>query len=202
MKIEIDNYPVSDLPSRFNLGKQATYNRMDSLKIKATKTGNRSYITADQLDLLDKLHDHLVNGGLFADFPFCPVETVDKSSGQDSNLTTVKSDSNNQSLDALDKSTGLVDLIEAISKVIEKATPQQSPVWYMSELERVQAHGWMLTTSEIYQLIGVKPKLAKGSNSYRRGCFVFSKAGKIGNQTAWHCTKSSVDQPQGIYQVR
>ena len=68
MEVEIDNFPVSELQSRFNLGKQAVYNRLDALDIKPFKSGNRAYITADQLQLLDRIHEHLIQGGTMADF--------------------------------------------------------------------------------------------------------------------------------------
>jgi UDP-N-acetylmuramyl tripeptide synthase len=85
---EIDPYPVSELQSRYNIGKQAVYNRLDALKIKPEKEGNRSYITSEQLELLDDLHDHITAGGTMADFHASPMEfslnrvdTVNKSSG-------------------------------------------------------------------------------------------------------------------------
>ena len=72
MEIEIDNYPVADLPSRFDLGKQAVYNRLEALGIKPTKVGKRSYISATQLQTLDRIHAHINQGGSMADFQSPP----------------------------------------------------------------------------------------------------------------------------------
>lgn len=204
MEIEIDNYPVADLPSRFDLGKQAVYNRLEALGIKPTKVGKRSYISATQLQTLDRIHAHINQGGSMADFQsppqspdleISPLDAMDKTSGRlnsaDNNLET-------SPLDRIDKSSGLVEnnlevlvnlIAGAVSQTIASTVQQRSPLWYMSELERAEAQGWMLTTAEIQQLIGVKPTAATGTSTYQRGSFTFTKAGKIGSQTAWRVTK-------------
>ena len=48
---DIDPYPVSELQSRYSIGKQAVYNRLDALKIKPEKHGNRSYISLLKVNL-------------------------------------------------------------------------------------------------------------------------------------------------------
>ena len=85
----------------------------------------------------------------------------------------------------------LVQLIAgAVSQTIASTVQQRSPLWYMSELEQAQAQGWLLTSSEIQHLIGVKPTAAKGTSTYQRGSFTFTKVGKIGSQTAWQVIKN------------
>jgi hypothetical protein len=183
MEVEIDNFPVSELPSRFNIGKQAIYNRLDALDIRPSKLKNRAYITADQLELLDRLQVHIVEGGTMADF-----QSLHGGTGQ---------------LDILDESSVLVEhnsevlvnlLAGAVSQAIASTIPTRSPLWYMSELEAAQTQGWLLTTSEIQKLIGVKPTTAKGTSTYQRGSFSFVKAGKIGTQTAWKVTKNQLSE--------
>jgi hypothetical protein len=200
MEIEIDNYPVADLPSRFDLGKQAVYNRLEALGIKPTKVGKRSYISATQLQTLDRIHAHINQGGSIADFQspdleISPLDTMDKSTGR---LTSAENNQETSPLDTMDKSTGIVEnnlevlvnlIAGAVSQTIASTVQQRSPLWYMSELERAEAQGWMLTTAEIQQLIGVKPTAATGTSTYQRGSFTFTKAGKIGSQTAWRVTK-------------
>jgi hypothetical protein len=200
MEIEIDNYPVADLPSRFDLGKQAVYNRLEALGIKPTKVGKRSYISAIQLHTLDRIHAHINQGGSIADFQspdleISPLDTMDKSTGR---LTSAENNQETSPLDTMDKSTVIVEnnlevlvnlIAGAVSQTIASTVQQRSPLWYMSELERAEAQGWMLTTAEIQQLIGVKPTAATGTSTYQRGSFTFTKAGKIGSQTAWRVTK-------------
>ena len=79
------------------------------------------------------------------------------------------------------------------------AAPAQSPtdpLWYMEVLERAYAGKWILTSTEIHQLIGVQPTCTKGSESFQRGCWVFVKAGKLGNQSAWRVNKESEFTPE------
>jgi hypothetical protein len=221
MEIEIESYPVADLPSRYQLGKQQVYNRFVALGIRPSKVGKRAYIANAQLQLLDRLHAHINGGGLMADFDFpnqsdaeiSPVDAIDKTNGhsisnknslETSTLDTIDTTSGQiispqiSPLDTIDTTSGLggnnvevlVNLIAgAVSQTIASTVQQRSPLWYMSELEQAEAQGWMLTTAEIQQLIGVKPTAAKGTSIYQRGSFAFVKAGKIGSQTAWRVTK-------------
>jgi hypothetical protein len=62
---------------------------------------------------------------------------------------------------------------------------QMNPLKHWEELEKAVNHGWILSTSEIKQLIGTKPR----TSLYIRGSFKFTKCGKIGNQSAWRIEK-------------
>ncbi|NET54572.1 MAG: hypothetical protein F6K09_40100 [Merismopedia sp. SIO2A8] len=64
-----------------------------------------------------------------------------------------------------------------------------NPLWYMDVLERACDRHWVLTTDEIEQLIGVKPKCHGTETTYQRGGWVFAKTGKLGSQTAWRVGK-------------
>ena len=189
METVLDNFPVSQLQSRFNIGKQAVYNRLDALDIKPFKEGNRSYLKPEQLELLDKLHEYVTQGGTMAEFK----SQLDK---VDSPLDTV--DSKVDGLDDLVKSNQSNDLellVQVLSASVEKAITSgksKSPLWYMKELKEATEEGWLLTTSQIQELIGVKPKTKKGENTYTRGSFSFVKSGKIGTQTAWKVKYTSV----------
>ncbi|NET45977.1 MAG: hypothetical protein F6K15_30620 [Okeania sp. SIO2B3] len=65
----------------------------------------------------------------------------------------------------------------------------KSPIWYHDELEKAAIGGWLLSTSEVKHLIGVKPYCQKGSNIYTRGSWQFIKSGKIGGASAWRVLK-------------
>jgi hypothetical protein len=89
--------------------------------------------------------------------------------------------------------------LETIAKVLSRLsetltssvqTPAD-PLWYMETLERANAGNWMLTSSEIEKLIGVKPSCPKGSESFQRGSWIFIKAGKVGTQTGWRVNKEN-----------
>ena len=187
MKAEIDNYPVSELQNRYSLGKQAVYNRLDALEIKPFKERNRSYISADQVQMLDDLHEHIKAGGTMADFSVARKELTDRP------LDKLESplDRGESPLDTVGKSslsTQTVNFGELVAALASQIQPR-SPLWYMDELKRAASEDWLLTTVEVRELIGVKPTARQGSDTYKRGCWLFTKAGKIGNQTAWRVTK-------------
>jgi hypothetical protein len=56
---ELFDFPIKELPERYSLARSAVYVRMKRLNITPHTQGNRSYINASELDLLDDLHDFL-----------------------------------------------------------------------------------------------------------------------------------------------
>lgn len=70
-----------------------------------------------------------------------------------------------------------------------------NPLWYMDVLERAATAQWLLTTDEIEQLIGVKPKCHGKDKTYQRGTWTFMKVGKLGAQTAWKVIKTQLNNP-------
>jgi hypothetical protein len=169
---DIDPYPVSSLTNRYNIGKQAVYNRLEALKIKPVHQSNRSYISGYQLQELDRLHQHIASGGTMADFetsttssPLSPVDSLDVSSG-------------------LAHTDDLVRLVERIAAAIR---PTTEPLAHWEQLEEAVAHNWLLTSADVKRVIGVKPK----GDSFPRGSFTFIRSGTIGNQTAWRVVKST-----------
>ncbi len=93
----------------------------------------------------------------------------------------------------------LAAALEAIATTLANLTtalqtrpqPAAHPLWYMEVLEQAQGGGWVLTSEEVQQLIGVKPSCPKGQDSFQRGCWVFVKVGKLGTQTAWRVEKTA-----------
>lgn len=69
---------------------------------------------------------------------------------------------------------------------------QQDPLWYLDALEKAASSDWLLSTTEVERLIGVKPH-CKADGVYQRGQWLFNKAGKIGTQTAWQVKKASIN---------
>jgi hypothetical protein len=169
---DIDPYPVSELTNRYNIGKQAVYNRLEALSIKPAHHSNRSYISSAQLLLLDRLHEHIASGGTMADFE--PPQT-------ESSLSPV---------DSLDVSSGLSrtdDLVTLVERIVTALRPAKEPLAHWEQLEKAVAHNWLLTTTDVKQVIGVKPK----GDSFSRGSFTFVRSGTIGNQAAWRVVKST-----------
>jgi hypothetical protein len=89
----------------------------------------------------------------------------------------------------------LQSLAEQVSELTKShtqtTTPPQNPLWYMDILERACEQGWLLTTEDIEQLIGVRPRCHADESTYERGYWTFEKVGKLGTQTAWGVHKSA-----------
>jgi hypothetical protein len=81
---------------------------------------------------------------------------------------------------------------------MSKHSTPQNPLWYMSILEQVDRHGWIISSEEVEQLIGTKPHCAPGHNSFVRGCWKFVKAGKIGTHSSWRVIKEISELPSRV----
>ena len=65
---KLDRVPIAQLPSKYGIVKSVLYDRLNRLGIKSEKIGNKSYLSAEQLELLDQLDAHLNAGGSMAQF--------------------------------------------------------------------------------------------------------------------------------------
>jgi hypothetical protein len=85
--------------------------------------------------------------------------------------------------------------LEQMEISIGKHSTPHNPLWYMSILEQVDTQGWIISSEEVEQLIGIKPHCASGHNSFVRGCWKFVKVGKIGTHSSWRVIKEIVTLP-------
>ncbi|ESA35720.1 rough deal protein [Leptolyngbya sp. Heron Island J] len=92
--------------------------------------------------------------------------------------------------------TAIAEISQSLRQLNQMIAAQQStppnPLWYMEVLERAATAQWILTTDEIEQLIGVKPKCHGKEHTYERGTWTFVKVGKLGAQTAWKVIKTQL----------
>lgn len=68
--LEIDIYRnlTSELPERYKVVRSVVYKRLEDLHIKPQRRDNRSYLSDEQLQLMDDLHAHLGNNGKTEEF--------------------------------------------------------------------------------------------------------------------------------------
>jgi len=170
---------------------------LNGLGITLPKKGNKSYATEEQIALLDQQNEHIKNGGTIDNFE--PVKiaevTVHNTATEQNGNTDISSLVETQLHSTQLQITPelLENVVEAISTAIASKMTPPSPLWFMAELERARASDWKLTTSQVKDLIGVKPKCQKGKKTFKRGSFIFVKCGKIGNETAWKVMKENND---------
>jgi hypothetical protein len=174
----METYPIASLQDRYNLSsKQSVYDRIKALSIEPIARGK---LSSEQLDKLDKLDKHLKSGGTLSDFESSHTEIMPAAiePAAATNLTNEREN--------------FLELIEAIARHIAAT---RDPLQHFTSLERAIASGWLLSTSEVRSLIGVKPS----GDRFQRGSFVFIRSGKIGNQAAWKVLK--VLEGSGSYKV-
>ena len=186
---------VSQLCDRYNLNsRKSLYTRLKGVGIEElAKKDNKSTATEGQIKLLDQQHEHLKNGGTIKNFvPTTQAEvTLHNTSSNPDISSIVETTQHNTQLTTQSELLG--DIVKAVSNAIAGSMQPVDPLWYLGRLEAARASGWELTTSQVQELIGVKPNCKKGKRTFKRGSFIFVKSGKIGNQTSWKVQKVSRD---------
>lgn len=165
---------IKDLLERYNLKtRQALYDRLKALNIELDKDDRGHNIaTEEQVEILDQLDEHLNAGGIMSNFT--PVSEVVADAA----------------LDTLPPLPPTPTLISLLDRVLDRITPKD-PLSHHTHLERASAMSWELSTSEVGELIGVKPR----GKEYMRGCWMFERIKtlqgfkRIGNEAAWRVYK-------------
>jgi hypothetical protein len=211
---QLDSFPVSELQHRYKIVRSAVYTRLEALNIKPEKQGGRAYVNGEQLRLLDALHDHIEKGGTTAEFVASRADSVqvEKSSGQLEKSTGQQHLSSGQlqkSSRQLDLSSGqvgqftiteqhsaLAGLIEAIASrlipmIASQLKPAPDPLASLRGLEEAYRNQWLLSTSELAQLLKLSPKTVRGYGArFEDAGFVFTRAGtRKRGEVAWQISK-------------
>jgi hypothetical protein len=180
---EIDRIPVNQLPERYDLARSALYKRLEALNIKPERIGNKAYVNADQLRMLDDLHVFVQQGGTNAEFR--ERHGLGKADDDDLELSTGLST----------VQPGLVQLITTIASEVaarfQSQTTSTDPFEYLKVLEQAHQNGWLLRTSELAYLLDLSPTLIQQyGESFSEAGFVFTRAGyRSGGEIAWQVSK-------------
>lgn len=180
---EIDRLPVNQLPDRYRLARSAVYTRIDALGIRPEKIGNRSYVNAEQLRLLDELHQFIQSGGTTAEFlESRGMRKAEESSELSSGLSAIPNDI-----------FRLVTTItaEVVSR-IQPPAPEPNPLAYFEALEQAAQNGWLLRTSEIADLLDLPPSDIRAyGDRFSEAGFTFTNAGyRTRGEIAWRVSKA------------
>jgi hypothetical protein len=192
---------VQELCDRYGLSsRKSLYSRLNALEIDLGKdSNNRSYATPEQIKKLDDLDRHLKEGGTLKNFVVAIEPTVELHTPQLTTRLTTQHEVIPYPEEVTDLTTQTTQLTQhtpltaellgdIVAKVAEAIEPKD-PLYYMVILERAIANQWVLSTSEVEKLIKVRPYIKKESNIFMRGCFCFTKCGKIGSEIGWKVSK-------------
>ncbi len=192
----IDLVPLSQLPSRYGIARSNLYTRIKELKIESVKQGRKAFVTSEQLELLDGLHAHLERGGTILGF----LQIIKKRGHQ---LAIVpNSDRTNSYLAATTNASEPIIainptiLVSTIETVVKRLVPQSNTnnrLNYLKELEEAYQNGWLLSTSEVSDLLGLAPKtIASYGQEFNDAGFSFARVGtRKGGEIAWSIDKQS-----------
>lgn len=210
---QLDTFPVSELQHRYKIVRSAVYTRLEALNIKPEKQGGRAYINGEQLKLLDALDDHIEKGGTTAEFVESRADDrqLQKSSGQLQKSSGQAGQSGDliPSSGQLEKSSGqtgqftiteqhsaLAGLIEVIAfrlipMIASQLKPDHDPLASLRGLEEAYHNQWLLSTSELAQLLKVSPRTVRGyGDPFEDAGFVFTRAGtRKRGEVAWEIGK-------------
>jgi hypothetical protein len=156
---------------------------MDALGIKPERVGNKSYVNAEQLKLLDDLHQFIQAGGNTAEF----IEMRGIRKEQEPPLPMSSGLSINQ--------PDIIKLVAMIaSEIASRFQPpvaDPDPLAYFETLERACQNGWLLRTSEVAYLLDIPPSaLREYGDRFSEAGFVFTKAGyRAPGEVAWRVSK-------------
>ena len=188
MNIEIDQFPVSELKDRYQIGRTALYERMNTLAIKPTKHGTKSYLSGEQLRRMDDLELHLKSGGGLADFAKLVQQTFTE---QTERLSTP----NPQAISPA-QSSSMGTVIEGIvQSVFTRIAPQPAQAGmrlaHLRELEEAHEKNWILSTSELADLLGLSANTVRGyGDRFEEAGFVFTRSGtRSRGEVAWSVGK-------------
>ena len=170
--MKIDRIPVSQLPSRYGIARSAVYTRLKDLQIEPLKEGRKAYVNNEQLQLLDNLHEHISKGGVTSDFLQQKGQKLTSVSSSEESSVLVQ-DNPGQTFPL--QVGALIAVLEAI---VKRLTPS-SPLSYLRDLEEAYEKGWLLSTSELANLLKLSPKtIVSYGDSFEEAGFLFTRCGK------------------------
>ena len=186
---------IAELASRYKLrSNKAVYDRLAALEIKLDKDNRRrSYANAEQIEILDRLDQHIQEGGTLKNFPkelqvsYEVMDTNTSNTSHTSNTyhTNGTSDTSDTSM-TLHNTSDTLDTSDTSQVIyIERDTPwnieQQDPLTPYRLLDEAVERGYPLTSKSIKEILGIKPK----GKAFTRLGFSFTKIGKDGAYSSW-----------------
>ncbi len=184
---ELFDYPIRELPERYGIARSAVYVRMKRLNITPHTQGNRSYINANQLELLDNLHDFLAedSGRNIDDFlrSLNAVEVTQRAFPLTGQLTPQQTRHiQGQSFPELQ-----YQLEGHATQLRER----------FELLDRAATRGWLLSTSDVALLIGLEPSSLVRHQELSRWGFTFVKCvERTGREVNWAVTHPRTEPKQ------
>jgi len=198
MESEIDRFPVKSLMERYNITRSVLYNRFKGLGIIPTKFGRQSYVTGEELALLDQLHEYIQAGGYITGFirefkieeetEALPSEQPIERNGN--NATATRKQNGSQ----LATQQTVIESPEVLEKVIETTVSStvkairasnEDTLEDLETLQRIADNGWLIPTKRLAQIINRAPSTLARKPEVNYCGFRLIRAHQEGNQSLW-----------------
>lgn len=179
---------IDEICDRYDISRKTFYRRLQVLRGKDIDTNllkhpktKQSFVPEYLIDILDDFQRHVDQWNSYDTYqPVLSVSVVEETAQHE----TTQEDLSlpvDYPLGTLRDREFIDELAIAISKLVIPFLPPVDPTLNFEKLLTAEKFKLELTTSQIKQLIGVKPR----EKEFTRGSFVFIKCGKIGRQSAW-----------------
>lgn len=195
---------IKDFEERFAIARSNVNNRLSGLKSKgyemdAQKHEGRNVYSGAQVQLMDELDTHLKAGGTIATFPAADGSSEMSYVSQDKPEMSRRTQ-DIKPVETAPAAFGIASMIDAIAgKVADILSVRQAeqpqlpaptaapdPLANLKALQEACDRGWLLSTSQLSPLVGLKTLHGK---EFERYGFKFTKAGKNGAEAAWRVEK-------------
>jgi len=180
MNFQIDQMRTKQVADRYGIQYTSLHNRMTKLGMKPTRQGRESYLSASDIELLDRLDEHLKNNGTFDNFAIEQGDAVpfviDKS--RTTSLSKSKETSN-----ASIQQDGLVEALALIARAqYDVLTPQKA-------LKEAAEQGFLLTSEQVSSILGYsKNTISSWDSGVRKIGFIFTKV-KENSSILWQISQ-------------
>ena len=146
------DHSISELLTRYKITKPSLYSRFKGLGISTFKVGRKAYVKSEDIELLDKLEQHIYDGGTISDFVHINEAVLELSPSSSEELTqTPEPISQEQPNTWLNSLPLLVNsLADAIA---QRITPPSNPLAELEALEKAYEKRWIKSTSQLGSIL-------------------------------------------------
>jgi DNA-binding XRE family transcriptional regulator len=175
----IDRMRTRQVAERYGIEYNSLHNRMNKLGIKPTKEGRESFLSGDDIALLDRLHTHLsTSGNTFSNFIIEEGAIIPLVRGNANERKAELVKSSNASNGSI-VSPELVEILNIYARQqYDVLTPQK-------KLLEAATHKFLLTTDQVASILGYsRNTISSWESGTNKIGFSFTKI-KEGSSTLW-----------------
>lgn len=140
--------PIAQLLTRYKITKPSLYTRMKGLGISTFKVGRKAYVKSEDIELLDRLEQHIYEGGTIADFVHSNEGSIESPQELSEELTETSEPTPVEQSSSLLKALPM--LVNSLADAIaQRITPPVNPLAELEALEKAYEKKWILSTSQL-----------------------------------------------------